>query len=168
MNDGKKVGIPFECILSASAENLSAWEEVRTIKYFVGIQNSEVYKSIVFSPERPESAQREGRQTLRVGLVECCRRNSGKRVIEEEKPAKGEQVLNSTDKLSYFSREERGEKVQTLLIGRMAVYGRAELGSKNDTLNSSHLSSSKLWINSKNNEKLSTQEKIKDYSIGSE
>jgi len=26
MNDGKKVGIPFECILSASAENLSAWE----------------------------------------------------------------------------------------------------------------------------------------------
>ncbi|KAJ7929661.1 hypothetical protein B0H13DRAFT_1859394 [Mycena leptocephala] len=111
--------------------------------------------------------------------------------MEEEKTAKGEQVLNSTDKLSHFSREERAledpvrgkgpdlaHRPNALrpsnvaftrqLIWQMAVYGRAELGSKNDTLNSSHSSSSKLWISSKNNEKLSTQEKIKDYSIGSE
>ncbi|KAJ7787024.1 hypothetical protein B0H14DRAFT_2629811 [Mycena olivaceomarginata] len=54
------------------------------------------------------------------------------------------------------------------LIWQMAAYGRAELGSKNDTLNSSHLSSSKLWISSKNNEKVSRQERIKDYSLGSE
>ncbi|KAJ7804404.1 hypothetical protein B0H14DRAFT_2612330 [Mycena olivaceomarginata] len=38
-------------------------------------------------------------------------------------------------------------------IWQMAAYGRAELGSKNDTLNSSHLTSSKLWISSRDNEK---------------
>ncbi|KAJ7860107.1 hypothetical protein B0H14DRAFT_2576823 [Mycena olivaceomarginata] len=91
-----------------------------------------------------------GASTLKFKYVTTC-------VAQRQSRCKS----NSTDKLSYFSREERGKKVQTLLIGRMhfgrmAAYGRAELGSKNDTLSSSHLSSSKLWISSKNNEKAVT------------
>jgi hypothetical protein len=62
------------------------------MKYFVGIQNSEVHKSIAFSPERPRVHRKRVDRHGGWDFAECYRRNSGNRVMEEEKPAKGEQI----------------------------------------------------------------------------